>query len=331
MRSATFLVLLIATALPLRAAELLVGNKSDDTVWQLSLDDGRRLGTWRSGAGPHEIAVAPDGTFALVTEYGRDRDGDSLGVIDLRKHSTPARIALGKHGRPHGVRILAGGAKALVTTEASRALLVVDIAARRVERAIDVGGGTGHMVAISRDGSAAFVSKLQAGSIVRIALHGDAAPVEKPAGAGAEGIEVAADGSVWVTNRDAGTVTVHDPATLAVVATLDSPGFPIRVAFTADGRHALVSNAKAGNVRAFDVATRKVVATIDVAPVGIEARDTMLGKAALPIGIAVHPTRPRAYVAVSGSDRIAVVDTQAWKVIAHWPTGREPDALGVVR
>ncbi len=187
------------------------------------------------------------------------------------------------------------------------------------------------MVAVSRDGAVAFVSKLKAGSIVRVALRGDAKPLERPAGAGAEGIEVAADGKVWVTNRGAGTVTVHDPATLAIVDTLASPGFPIRVVFTADGRHALVSNARAGNVRVFDVATRKPVATIDVASPGVEARDTMLGKAALPIGIAVHPTRPRAYVAVSGSDRIAVIDTRAWKVMAHWSTGREPDALGVVR
>jgi hypothetical protein len=24
-----------------------------------------------------------------------------------------------------------------------------------------------------------------------------------------------------------------------------------------------------------------------------------------------------------------VVDTQAWKVVDHWRTGREPDALGI--
>ena len=37
-----------------------------------------------------------------------------------------------------------------------------------------------------------------------------------------------------------------------------------------------------------------------------------------------------AYAAISGSDRVAVIDTQSWKVIDQWATGREPDALGIV-
>ena len=47
-----------------KAAELLVGNKSADTVWRLSLRDGRRIGEFRTGEAPHEIAVAPDGRSA---------------------------------------------------------------------------------------------------------------------------------------------------------------------------------------------------------------------------------------------------------------------------
>jgi YVTN family beta-propeller protein len=115
-----------------------------------------------------------------------------------------------------------------------------------------------------------------------------------------------------------------------VQATLASPGFPIRVVFTPDGRHALVSNARAGTLAIFDAASGAAVATVDVTPEGVEIRDTMLGKAALPIGIAVHPDGRRAYVAVSGADRIAVIDTGTWAVVDHWTTGSEPDALGIV-
>ncbi|PZQ27735.1 MAG: hypothetical protein DI562_13075 [Stenotrophomonas acidaminiphila] len=57
---------------------------------------------------------------------------------------------------------------------------------------------------------------------------------------------------------------------------------------------------------------------------------TMLGNAALPIGVVAAADRPRAYVAISGGDRIAVIDTQRWQVIDYWVTGREPDALGIV-
>ncbi|MCD9027647.1 gluconolaconase [Luteimonas sp. BDR2-5] len=308
---------------------LLVGNKSDDTVWRLDLDSGRRIAELASGTGPHEIAVAADGRMAVVTDYGRGAPGASLTVVDLRTQATRS-VDLGDHRGPHGIRLLADGRTALVTTERSGSLLRVDLAQGAVRDAIDVGDGTGHMVALSRDGATAFVSKIATGTVSRIDLASGTKIGERPAGEGAEGIEVAPDGTVWVTNRAEDTVTVHDPDTLDIVATLPSAGFPIRVAFTPDGRHALVTNARAATLSVFDAATRVAVATVDLAPPDAELHETMLGRGALPIGVIADPVRPRVYVAVSGADRIAVVDTGDWTVRDYWPTGREPDALGLV-
>jgi DNA-binding beta-propeller fold protein YncE len=111
---------------------------------------------------------------------------------------------------------------------------------------------------------------------------------------------------------------------------MSSKGFPIRVVFTADGRHALITNASAANLAVFDTRTKLRIATVELAEPGATYNQTMLGSAALPIGVAVDPVRPRAYVAISGGDRIAVVDTQSWKVVDYWAAGREPDALGLV-
>ena len=41
---------------------------------------------------------------------------------------------------------------------------------RRGDRAIDLGPGKGHMVALSRDGAVAYVSKVGAGTVVRVGL-----------------------------------------------------------------------------------------------------------------------------------------------------------------
>lgn len=65
-------------------------------------------------------------------------------------------------------------------------------------------------------------------------------------------------------------------------------------------------------------------------PGGEAFRETMLGQDALPIGIAVDPRGTRACVAISGANRIAVVDPEAWKVAGYWRTGNQPDALGIV-
>jgi DNA-binding beta-propeller fold protein YncE len=308
---------------------LLVGNKSADTVWRLDLEDGRRLGEIASGEGPHEIAVSPDGRTALVTNYGRECHGNSLTVIDLASGEAKPGIDLGRHRRPHGVHFLPEGRRAVVTTEGSGSLLVVDVDNGRVQRDIAVGDGTGHMVALSPDGATAYVSKIAAGTVSRIDLGEGIKAHEQPAGKGAEGTAIAPDGTVWVSNRAEDTVTVHDPDTLAIRETLDSAGFPIRVVFMPDGDHALVTNARAATLAVFDARTRALVATVALAPDDADYKQTLLGRAALPIGVIADPGRPRVYVAISGADRIAVVDTASWQVVDYWQTGREPDALGI--
>jgi DNA-binding beta-propeller fold protein YncE len=327
-------LILLSLSLPAgssRAEELLVGNKSGDSVWRLSLRDGHKTGEFRTGEAPHEIVVASNGRFALVSNYGRETSGNTLSVLDLVGGKPTRSIDLGEHGAPHGLRLLPGDRRVLVTTEGSASLLMVDIASGKVERVIDVGGGTGHMLALSPDSRFAYVTKINAGAVSRIDLASGAKTHERAAGKGAEGVAVSPDGrEVWVVNRQDGTITVHDPGTLALRRRMTSKGFPIRVVFTSDGHHALVVNAGAANVAVFDVRTKLRVATVELAEAGVEYSQTMLGRAALPIGVVVDPERPRAYVAISGGDRIAVIDTRNWKVVDHWPAGREPDALGFV-
>lgn len=325
------LLVLLMAATRGHAQELLVANKAADSVWRLSLRDGRKVGEFRTGDAPHEIAVAGNGRIALVTNYGGEVSGNTLSVLDLVDGKPTRSIDLGEHGAPHGLRFLPGDRRALVTTEGSANLLVVDVEQGVVERVIPVGAGTGHMLALSPDARFAYVSKIAKGTLSRIDLASGLVTHERPAGKGAEGVEVRPDGAeVWVTNRAEGTITVHDPATLAVRRRMSSRGFPIRVVFSTDGRHALVTNAVAGNIAVFDTRTKLQVATLALADPAREYGQTVLGQGALPIGVVMDPQRPRAYAAISGDDRIAVIDTQGWKVIDYWRAGREPDALGII-
>ncbi len=313
------------------ADELLVGNRTGDSVWRLSPRSGHKTGEFRTGEAPQEIVVAANGRFALASNYGRETSGNTLSVLDLVDGKPTRRIDLGEHGAPHGLRLLPGDRRVLVTTEASASVLVVDVASGKVEQVIDVGGGTGHMLALSPDAKFAYVTKINAGTVSRIDLASGLKTRERAAGKGAEGVAVSPDGrEVWVSNRQDGTITVHDPATLAVRRRMSGKGFPIRVVFTGDGRHALVVNAGAANMAVFDARTKLRIATVELAEAGVEYKQTMLGRAALPIGVVVDPVRPRAYVAISGGDQVAVVDTRSWKVVERWPAGGEPVALGFV-
>lgn len=309
------------------AADLLVSNQAGDSVWRLSAQNGQQRGQFSTGDSPHEIALSPDGRTAVASNYGGVRSGNTLSVLDLHGGKPTGTIDLGIHSAPHGLQFLPNG-HLVVTTEGSASLLIVDVAQARVLRAIAIGDGVGHMLALSSDGSSAYVTRIARGSVARVDLKSGVVQQERPAGKGAEGLALRPGAQeLWVTNRDEGTITVHDPRTLAIKRRMSSRGFPLRVQFSADGRQAFVVNAAAAELMVFDAITKLPIARIPLAGAGLPVLETALGRGAYPLGIALHPTQARAYVAVSGTDRIAVVDTEKWKVIDYWVTGREPGGV----
>lgn len=317
-----------APAAAVQAGELLVGNKSADSVWRLSLQDGRKLGEFATGKSPHEIGVRADTQTVLVSNYDNSAQGNSLTVHELASGHTRT-IALGHDSRPHGLAAIPGSRDWLVTAEGQHALLRVNIDSGQIVQRMAVGDGIAHMVA--SDGRAAFVTHLRSGTLKRIDLASGHTTHSVSSGAGAEGVAVRPNhAEVWVSNRAADTVTVHHADDLRLLASLPSPGFAIRVAFSTDGRYAYVTNARAARLAVFDAQTRQQIADIPLAREGAQYQQTLLGQAALPIGVIAHPSGERVYVAISGGDEIAVIDTTRWQVIDRWRTGREPDALGLL-
>ena len=215
-------------------------------------------------------------------------------MLDLVGGKQTRSIDLGEHGAPHGLRLLPGDRRVLVTTEGSASLLVVDIASGKVERVIDVGGGTGHMVALSPDAKFAYVTKINAGTVSRIDLASGVKTHERAAGKGAEGVAVSPDGrEVWVANREDGTITVHDPAHAGAAAADEQQGFP-----DPGGVHQRWSPCAGDQCRGGQcggIRRPHQVAHGDGRAWPRPARNTsqtMLGRAALPIGVVVDPSAP---------------------------------------
>ena len=70
-----FLICVLAVAaLPVIAAAdsgtLLVLNKSDNTVSLINVATKTSVATIPTGAGPHEVAVSPNGKLAVIANYG---------------------------------------------------------------------------------------------------------------------------------------------------------------------------------------------------------------------------------------------------------------------
>src|SRR5947209_18569836 len=79
---------------------LIVLNKAQATASIISLADGRTIATMPVGDGPHEIAISPDGRWAVAANYGGRTPGNSLTVLDLRARKPVRTIDLGSYARP---------------------------------------------------------------------------------------------------------------------------------------------------------------------------------------------------------------------------------------
>jgi YVTN family beta-propeller protein len=315
---------------------LLVLNKSDNTVSLINVATKTAVATIPTGAGPHEVAVSPNGKLAVVANYGTQQaPGSSLTVIDIAGKKQLKTIDLGEYRRPHGIEWLRGN-EIVVTAEGNKALLIVDIESGKVAAAVITDQNVSHMVVLARRSNKAFVANIGSGSVTVIDLKTRQKITDLQTGAGAEGIDISPDEKeVWVTNRAANTVSVIDVNTLKILATLESKDFPIRVKFAPGGKHVLVSNARSGDVAIFDATAKKEIRRIPMLLKAAEGSTSgqrifgaQFGQSPVPVGILVAPRLSHAFVANTNADIVTMIDLKTWEVAGRLTAGKEPDGLG---
>ena len=127
----------LATGTP-AGGTLVVLNKAEASASLIELSTGETVATVPTGEGPHEVAVSPDGQTAVATNYGtREAPGSTLTIIDVPAARVIKTIDLGEYQRPHGIEWLSDGKHVLVTAEASKALLTVNIDSGEVTASLD--------------------------------------------------------------------------------------------------------------------------------------------------------------------------------------------------
>ncbi|MCC6408401.1 MAG: beta-propeller fold lactonase family protein [Planctomycetes bacterium] len=315
------------------AGTLIVLNKTDATASFLDASDGTTLAVVGTGIGPHECAVAPGEKLAVVCDYGAQKPGNTLTLLELEHRVAFDKIDLGEYRRPHGIAF-ASAERLYVTCEQNQALIEVDLTTRKVVRAIATEQQLSHMVALSPDGSRAWVANIGSGSLSALDLATGKLLAKIETGQGSEGLDVTPDGrEVWVGNRAGDTLSIVDTQKLAESAEFACGAFPIRIKITPDGKHALVSNAKDGDVSVWDVATRKELAKIAMgvrAGSDVDQRlfNQQFGDGPVPVGILITPDSKRAFVANTNADVITVLDLEKRAIATRFRAGREPDGLG---
>ncbi|MGQ0815396.1 MAG: YVTN family beta-propeller repeat protein [Gemmatimonadota bacterium] len=297
---------------------LLVGNKQDADLSVIEVATGKTLKRIPTGVGPHEVAVSPDRELAVVANYGAQPAGNSLSVIDTGTLDVVRTISLDTFTRPHGLVFLPDNRTVVVTSETSRAIVIVDVVAGAITGHVATDQQGTHMVTVNAEGTRAFTANIGSGTASEVDLTNQALVRTLEVAPQAEAIALSPDGrELWVGSNGAGTVTVFDVAKGEKVATLPAAGVPIRVYFSPDGKLALVSSARAQTVRFFDTAERAEKAAVKVS--------------GTPIGAVFSPDGSRAFVALTGADAVAVIDLKSFAVVGTFATGTGPDGIAYLQ
>lgn len=314
---------LVFAVTPLAAQTLITVDKDASTATFLDLKSGAIVATLPTGPSPHELAISPDGKWAVATDYGASGPGGTtLTVIDIAARKVARTIDVSPEVRPHGAQFLPDNVTLAVTAERSGKVLLVDVAKGTVIGTRATGQRVGHMLVASRDGKTAYVANITSGSLSTVDLAGAAEPRTVAVGPQTESIALAPDQrTIWMGSNTTGKVFLVDVVAQKVIDSIQTAGMPYRVGFTPDGATAVVTNPERDEVRIVDVQTRTVRTTLSVAQDGGPTQ---------PQGIAMSPKGDKAWVSLGRAGQVVEIDLRAGKVARRFATGAGPDGIAFV-
>jgi YVTN family beta-propeller protein len=334
--SGAFLLAADFTAAQTHSPTLLVLEKSDNSLAIVDPASFEIVARVPAGPDPHEIVASPDGKMAYISNYGgSDSALNTISVVDLVARKALPPINLGALRSTHGLAF--AGGKIYFTAETNKVVGRYDPATQMVDLVLGTGQDRTHMVAVNESLDRIVTSNVGSGTISIIEqlstrTDGFGSPpagqrktwhvTNVPAGRGAEGFDLSPEGKeIWAANAQDATVTIIDAASKRVTQALPiSVKGANRLKFTPDGKRVLISGLGAGedrNLLVLDAGTGK------------EVKGFNLGGGAA--GILIVPDGSSAYVAVSGKDKVAVVDLKNLVVTGYVSTGRQPDGLAWVQ
>lgn len=273
-------------------------NKTPGELWQYDAATDSLIDTVPVGSSPANGVTTSDGSTVFVTNWD-ETDGSTgfVQIVDAATMTVTGEIRVG--GQPHGIAISSDDTRLYTTNYYTDDISVIDLTQNppveinRIPVAADVNPLNPKQyqpneVIPSLDGRFLFVVLFQRdrSDLRVIDLAGDSLYTIIPTGGPGFLADLTPDGSeLYVADWGSRSVTVINTATLMREETLTNEyfAFPHGVAFTPDGRYALVTNENQngaapshhptegggarGNIAIIDTQTRTVVKAIDLEPV----------------------------------------------------------------
>jgi YVTN family beta-propeller protein len=224
-------------------------------------------------------------------------------------------VQCGDYRRPHDVALDGRGTLYVLCEGSSRLLVVRDPTSGRFDLALPTLGQGSHMVTVLRDGSLAFSSNMESGTVTALFPDAPDRPgVVLPVGKHAEGSVLdAEERRLYVMNRESAEITIIDVQQLRVLRSVPTPPGPVRVC--RDGDRLLVALYHGCGLLMVDL--------------NDPAKQQMVPLPAKAISVGYHAPSRTALLSCH-DQRVYLVDTLVGAVIRSISTRSDPDPMAVV-
>jgi len=300
---------------------MVVVQKGDHSLGYYDFETGRELGRVAVDPFPHEFTLSADKRTAYLAAFGvalAEHPGDggnTVSIVDVPGRRRIGTVDCGSYRRPHDVALDGRGTLYVLCEGSSRLLVVRNPASGRFDQALPTLGHGSHMVTVLRDGSVAFSSNMESGSVTALFPDAPDRPgVVLPVGKHAEGSVLdAEERRLYVMNRESAEITIIDVQQLRVLRSVPTPPGPVRVC--RDGARLLVALYHGCGLLMVDL---NDPATQQVVPLPAKA-----------ISVGYHAPSRTALLSCH-DQRVYLVDTKAGAVVRSISTRNDPDPVAVV-
>jgi YVTN family beta-propeller protein len=304
-----------------RREVMVVVQKGDHSLGFYDFETGRELGRVAVDPFPHEFTLSADKRTAYLAGFGvalAEHSGDgghTVSIVDVPGRRRIGTVECGDYRRPHDVALDGRGTLYVLCEGSSRLLVVRDPASGRFDHALPTLGHGSHMVTVLRDGSAAFASNMESGTVTALFPDAPDRPgVVLPVGKHAEGSVLdAEERHLYVMNRESAEITIIDVQQLRVLRSVPTPPGPVRVC--RDGERLLVALYHGCGLLMIDLHD--------------PARQQVVSLPAKAISVGYHSASRTALLSCH-DQRVYLVDTAAGAVLRSIATRSDPDPIAVV-
>jgi YVTN family beta-propeller protein len=212
---------------------------------------------------PYNMYFTPDGRYAVVMAEARRR----IDFLDAHTMKPRHQLAVPQCAGVNHADYTADGRYMLVSCEFGAAMIVVDVAHKRLVKTIPLlTRASPQDVKLSPDGRVFYVADLNYNGVWEIDASTFALIAFVKTGAGTHGLYPSRDAkSLYISNRLAGTISVLSFATRKVIATWRIPGgSPDMGGVSASGSVLWLTGRYDASVYAIDTSTGKLIRRIPV-------------------------------------------------------------------